>query len=69
MNISWVRRKALKKINAKRYLIAGTAVSPVMLLSIVGIMILVGIYIVQYSIASRQYQTAPQPLQTDYYTR
>ncbi len=50
---SWVRRKSLKKANKSRFLVSNGVMSPVMLLSMVGLLILIGVFVVSYSIAAQ----------------
>ncbi len=58
---SWVRRKSLKKPSKNRFLESDRAISPVMLLSLIGILVLVGIFVVQHSLAASHPSQKPPP--------
>jgi|GEM_PF-5577056 len=64
MFTSWVRRKSLKKTTKSRFLSPNSAISPVMLLSIVGLTLLLGVFVVQHTLAARQPVPAPAATQT-----
>jgi hypothetical protein len=61
MMTSWIRRKSLKRPTKARFLSSDPVMSPVMLLSLVGLLILVGVFVVQHSLAAKK---PPTPTQT-----
>ncbi len=64
MITSWIRRKSLKKPTKGRFVASGSKMSPVMLLSIVGLLIAVGVFVVQHSLASQHGAPVATPVIT-----
>jgi len=67
MFTSWVRRKSLKKSTKSRFLATDSALSPVMLLTMVGLLIVIGVFVVQHSLAAMK--PAPTLVATPVLTR
>jgi hypothetical protein len=61
MLTSWIRRKSLKKPTKGRFIVSEAAMSPVMLLGVMGLLVVVGIFVVQHSIAAQHKKPAPTP--------
>lgn len=60
MITSWIRRKALKKTTKGQYLIAQGHLSPVMLMSLAGILVLLGVFVVHHTLAA--VRDSPEPV-------
>jgi len=58
---SWVRRKSLKKANKSRFLITDSTLSPVVLLGIAGLLIVIGIFVINHTLASSAPDARPAP--------
>jgi hypothetical protein len=64
MFTSWVRRKSLKKSTKSRFLASNIALSPVMLLSMMGLLVLIGLFVVQHSLAAKKPMPAVNSVQS-----
>lgn len=59
MFTSWVKKKSLKKVTKSRFIVSGASLSPVMLMSMVGLLVVIGLFVVQRSLAQQREAPAP----------
>jgi hypothetical protein len=61
----WIKRKSLKKpLNGKHLVVNGEPPSMIMLLSLSALLVVVGVFVVQKSLASNWWSLQPKPAAT-----